>query len=93
MNKKLGFRPRDPHGENRAGILRRIPVVPNGGMAIHLVAKRCDLESLGVPGPASTPWAGGGRAGGGRAVAPTLTPLVSAHPPKIAIPLLGGTWP
>jgi hypothetical protein len=35
--------------------------------------------------------AGGGR----RAVAPTLTPLVSTHPPtttpKIAIPLLGGT--
>ena len=30
------------------------------------------------------------RAGGGRAVAPTLTPLVSTHPRKIAIPLLGG---
>ena len=30
-------------------------------------------------------------AGGGRAVAPTQTPLVSTHPPKIAIPLLGGT--
>ena len=29
--------------------------VPNGGMATHLVAKRCDLGSLGVPGPASTP--------------------------------------
>ena len=29
-------------------------------------------------------------AGGGRAVAPTQTPLVSTHPPKIAIPLLGG---
>ena len=29
-------------------------------------------------------------AGGGRAVAPTQTPLVSPHPPKIAIPLLGG---
>ena len=28
--------------------------------------------------------------GGRRAVAPTLTPLVSTHPPKIAIPLLGG---
>ena len=26
-----------------------------------------------------------------RAVAPTQTPLVSPHPPKIAIPLLGGT--
>ena len=31
----------------------------------------------------------GGRCGG-RAVAPTQTPLVSPHPPKIAIPLLGG---
>ena len=31
--------------------------VPSGGMATHLVAKRCDLGSLGVPGPASTPWA------------------------------------
>ena len=43
------------------------------------------------PGPRAlcgnhTEPAGGGR----RAVAPTLTPLVSTHPPKIAIPLLGG---
>ena len=37
------------------------------------------------------PAGGGGRAGGRRAVAPTPTPLVSTHPPKIAIPLLGGT--
>ena len=29
--------------------------IPHGGVAIHLVAKRCDLGSLGVPGPASTP--------------------------------------
>ena len=29
--------------------------IPNGGMATHLVAKMCDLGSLGVPGPASTP--------------------------------------
>ena len=28
---------------------------PTGGMATHLVAKRYDLGSLGVPGPASTP--------------------------------------
>ena len=34
--------------------------------------------------------AGRRAAGGWRAVAPTLTPLVSTHPPKIAIPLLGG---
>merc|ERR1711965_1124419 len=29
--------------------------MPNGGMATHLVAKRCGLGSLGVPSPASTP--------------------------------------
>ena len=29
--------------------------VQNGATATHLVAKRCDLGSLGVPGPASTP--------------------------------------
>ena len=52
--------------------------VPNGGMATHLVAKRCDLGSLGVPGPASTPGrAGGGRAAGGHANSdPT-----GVHPP------------
>ena len=58
-------------GENKVGIQapgppRRDPgrnsvpdpgcKVPNGGMATHLVAKRCDLGSLGVPGPARTPW-------------------------------------
>ena len=36
--------------------------IPNGGMATHLVAKRCDLGSLGVPGPASTPLGRRGRA-------------------------------
>ena len=60
--------------------------VPNGGMATHLVAKRCDLGSLGVPGPARTPcW----RAGGGRAVAPTPT-LVSTHP-RLLSPCWGGS--
>ena len=29
--------------------------VQNGWMASQLVTKRCDLGSLGVPGPASTP--------------------------------------
>ena len=29
--------------------------IPNGGMATQLVAKKYDLGSLGVPGPASTP--------------------------------------
>ena len=31
------------------------PQVPNGATATHLVTKKCDLGSLGVPGPASTP--------------------------------------
>ena len=31
--------------------------VQNGLLATRLVTKRCDLGSLGVPGPASTPWA------------------------------------
>ena len=38
------------------------PDVQNGAMATHLVTKRCDLGSLGVPGPASTPLGGGGQA-------------------------------
>ena len=33
----------------------RGPQVPNGATATHLVTKRSDLGSLGVPGPASTP--------------------------------------
>ena len=33
--------------------------VQNGWMATQLVTKRCDLGSLGVPGPASTPLGGG----------------------------------
>ena len=36
--------------------------VPNGGMATHLVTKRSELGSLGVPGPASTPLGRRGRA-------------------------------
>ena len=32
------------------------PGVPNGGMATHLGANMLDLGSLGVPGPASTPF-------------------------------------
>ena len=38
--------------------------VPNGATATHLVTKRCDLGSLGVPGPASTPLGRRGRATG-----------------------------
>ena len=65
------------------------PNVPNGGMATHLLAKRGLLGFRAQPAHPA-----GGRRAGGRAVAPTLTPLVSTpthtHTPKIAIPLLGG---
>ena len=43
---------RDPR---RNSVQKAVPGVPYGGMATHLVTKRCDLGSLGVPGPASTP--------------------------------------
>ena len=57
MNKKLRYGPRDPSRKIRTEILVKICVrnVQNGWMATHLVTKRCDLGSLGVPGPASTP--------------------------------------
>ena len=41
--------PRRNSAELPAGIMQ------NGWMATQLVTKRCDLGSLGVPGPASTP--------------------------------------
>ena len=43
---------RDPR---RNSVQKAVPGVPYGGMATHLVTKRCDFGSLGVPGPASTP--------------------------------------
>ena len=36
--------------------------IPNGATATHLVTKRCDLGSLGVPSPASTSLGRRGRA-------------------------------
>ena len=47
---------RDP-GRNSA--VDDFNIMQNGCMATHLVPKRCDLGSLGVPDLASTPWAGG----------------------------------
>ena len=44
---------RDPR---RNSVQKAVPGVSYGGMATHLVTKRCDFGSLGVPGPASTPW-------------------------------------
>ena len=66
---------RDPR---RNSVQKAVPGVPYGGMATHLVTKRCDFGSLGVPGPASTPrlgpggvlggsWGGRAAGGGGRA--------------------------
>ena len=46
---------RDPR---RNSVQKAVPGVPYGGMATHLVTKRCDFGSLGVPGPASTPVSG-----------------------------------
>ena len=97
MNNKLGFHPRDPHSEILAGILRRIPVLMS-----QMVGWRSIWSQKGViwgpfgfrAQPAHLGGRAGGRqaVGGGWAVAPTLTPLVSTHPPKIAVPLLGGQW-
>ena len=39
----------------RNSVQKAVPGVPYGGMATHLVPKRCDLGSLGVAGRASTP--------------------------------------
>merc|ERR1711995_232387 len=88
--KKLGFRPRDPHGEIRAGILCRIPVLKSQMVGWRPIwwQKGVIWGPLGFRAQPAHP--AGGRAAGGRAVAPTLIPLVSTHPPKIAIPLPGG---
>ena len=54
-SKKVEIEGVPPPSEIRAEILRRAPVwMPQMvGMATHLVAKRCDLGFLGVPGLAS----------------------------------------
>ena len=43
---------RDPR---RNSVQKAVSGVPYGGMATHLVTKRCDFGYLGVPGPGSTP--------------------------------------
>ena len=83
---KLGFRPRDPHGEIRAGILRRIPVLKS-----QMVGWRPIWWQKGVTWGPLAFQAQPAHPACGRAVAPTLTPLVSTRPPKFAILLLGGT--
>ena len=70
---------RDPR---RNSVQKAVPGVPYGGMATHLVTKRCDFGSLGVPGPASTPRLGGrAAAAGGRhaCVRESLSLLLSPH--------------
>ena len=73
--KKSRLRGWDLSGEIRTEILISIPAsdVQNGWMATHLVTKRCDLGSLGVPGPASTPL------GPGPAVSVTKLLLIVAN--------------
>ena len=92
MKKKLGFKARDPLGEIRPGILRRIPVSMS-----QMVGWRPRWQTGVIWGPfgfrawLAHPVCGGRAAASGRrAVAPTLTPQVCTHPHKIAIPLLGG---
>ena len=73
---------RDPR---RNSVQKAVPGVPYGGMATHLVTKRCDFGSLGVPGPASTP-------------KPTNQPtdhFFHHHQPCVAIMCLtqGPIWP
>ena len=62
--------------------------VQNGGMAIHLVTKRCDLESLGVPGPgpAHPSWA---RA---RCPSPPGTPPDKMGPSHPGTPMAGAYY-
>ena len=57
VKKKLRYDPRDPSRKIRSEILVKFRVrdASRSFMATHLVAKRCDLGSLGVPGRASTP--------------------------------------
>ena len=48
----VGLSRRDPR---RNSVQDAGPDVENGGMATHLVTKRCDLGSVGVPALARTP--------------------------------------
>ena len=72
---------RDPR---RNSVQKAVPGVPYGGMATHLVTKRCDLGSLGVPGPASTPLESWPKAKGG--VGDHLVTIVSAGTKKYTPP-------
>ena len=87
VNKKLGFRPRDPHGEIRAGILRILPPEMSKTVGWRPIwwQKGVIWGPLGFRARPAHP-----AGGGGRAVAPTLTPLVSTHPPKNCYPPAGG---
>ena len=78
MNKKSRYGPRDPSRKIRTEILVKIRVrnVQNAWMATHLVTKRCDLGSLGVPGPASTPGDAAGAEPGPGGFAESLGVLV-----------------
>ena len=57
VEQKWRFRGLDLSGEIRSGILRRLALISHNmfGWRPHWWQKKCDLGSLGVPGPASTP--------------------------------------
>ena len=60
VKNKLRYDPRDPSKKIRSEILVKFRVrdASRSFMATHLVAKRCFLGSLGVPGLARTPLVG-----------------------------------
>ena len=64
VKKKSRYDPRDPSRSIRTGFLVNFPVgdASRSFMATHLVTKRCNLGTLGVPGLASTPLACPGQA-------------------------------
>ena len=74
--------PHPERGQNGGTVTHLVTFLILGSFSTRDIVFLCCTETKG----------GGLRAAGGgrRAVAPTQTPLVSPHPPKIAIPLLGG---
>ena len=88
---KNGSRPRDPHGEIRAGILCRILVLKSKMVGWRPIwwqkgEIRCPLGFRAQPAYLR------GRAAGGRAVARTLTPLAFTPPPLMQDKCGGSKW-
>ena len=70
--KKLGVRPRDPHGQIRAGILCRIPVLKSQMVGWRPIwwQKGVIWGPLGFRAALAHPWAQGGGVGGSQALKP-----------------------